>query len=279
MVLSHRKHLSFRFILAGSIAAACAIIFLGTQSAGAQTVTWAIAGDGTWDTATGNWTGGSPSANLFVNGDNAIFNNSAGGTITLSGTISPTTTAVDGAGNYIFTGASLASGSLTKNGAGTLTLNASNGYAGGTAINSGSINLGNQNGFGAGTVTLAGGVNFVTGFEGNLSGGAVPNALILTGGKVTMNVAFGGPKDIWINTSVSGAGGFTIIGSGRDQGLTLDGAKTFTGGVTLGTVGSVGDIPNVSINDSNRSQGGHTRDRRIGEHQFRRVSRGSARIF
>ena len=117
-------------ILAGSIAAACVIVFLGDHSARAATVTWAVPGGGTWDTATGNWTGGSPTANLFVNGDDALFNNAAGGTITLSGTIAPTTTTVAGVGNYTFAGASLTSGSLTKNGNGTLTLNVGNGYAG-----------------------------------------------------------------------------------------------------------------------------------------------------
>ncbi|MCE9611793.1 MAG: autotransporter-associated beta strand repeat-containing protein [Chthoniobacter sp.] len=170
----------------------------------------------------------------FKNSTSAIILDANGQTLTFAGTIDSSNT-----------------GGLVINGNGTVTISTANTYTGGTTINSGSVNLGNQSGFGAGTVTLTGGVNFATSnFEGNSAGGALPNALVLSGGKVTMNVAFGSAKDIWVNTSVSGAGGFVVTGSGRAQGLTLDGAKTFTGGVTLGTVGSAGDTPNVSINDN-----------------------------
>lgn len=94
-------------------------------------------------------------------------------------------------------------------------------FTGPTTVSAGSLILGNQNGFGTGTVTLAGGTNFKTsGFEGNSAGGALPNAFVLSGGKVTLDVAFGGANDMWINTSVSGAGGFVVTGSGRDQGGT-----------------------------------------------------------
>ena len=45
----------------------------------AATVTWNVAGSGDWDTTTGNWTGGSPTDNLYVEGDAAVFSNTAGG--------------------------------------------------------------------------------------------------------------------------------------------------------------------------------------------------------
>ena len=149
---------------------------------------------------------------------------------TLSGTISD-----EGAG-----------GSLIKIGPGTLKLSSSNTYAGGTTVTEGGITLGNKNGFGTGTVTLAGGVNFkAQDFEGNGPGGALPNDFILSGGNVNVDVSFAN-KDIWINTSVSGPGGFFVTGSNqRNPGLMLSGAKTFGGGVTLGPGGRV-TIDNVA---------------------------------
>ena len=141
--------------------------------------------------------------------------------------------------------------SFTKSGAGTLFLTTASTYTGGTTLGGGSLILSNKNGFGTGTVTLAGGTNFKTGtFEGNTAGGALLNAFLLSGGNATLDVSFGTAKDIWINTPVSGPGGFIVIGSGRAQGLTLSGAKTFSGGVTLGTPTLPTDTPNVSIDDN-----------------------------
>jgi autotransporter-associated beta strand protein len=110
----------------------------------------------------------------------------------------------------------------------------------------------NQNRFnlGSGTVTLAGGTAFrTTAFEGNGAGGALTNSFFLSGGTARVDVAFGTAKDIWITGPIDGPGGFAIIGSGRAQGLTLSGAKTFAGGVTLGTPGST-ENPNVSIDNA-----------------------------
>ena len=136
-------------------------------------------------------------------------------------------------------------GALSKTGTGTLKISSANSYAGGTTVSAGTLILGNQNGFGTGTVTLAGGVNFLTTFEGNNVAGALPNALVLSGGQVNVDVSFGN-KDLWLNQAVSGPGGFNVTGSDqRDPGLMLDGAKTFQGGVALGTGADV-SINNVA---------------------------------
>jgi fibronectin-binding autotransporter adhesin len=167
--------------------------------------------------------------------------NSDAGTLTLSNTGTITGAGlgltVGGAGNTTINSAiGTTTGTLTKDGTGTLTLTGANTYSGGTTVSEGTIVLGNQNGFGTGTVTLANGVTFKTsGFEGNSAGGALPNAFVLSGGTVNVDVSFGA-KDIWINTGVSGSGGFSVTGTGgimRNPGLMLSGAKTFQGGVTI----------------------------------------------
>ena len=129
-----------------------------------------------------------------------------------------------GVSSLTFSGGSSGSG---------LTLSGNNTYTGGTAVVSGTLFLGSQTGLGTGAVTLAAGTTFQqTNFEGNSSGGALPNAFVLIGsGNVTLNMPFGGGKDIWLSQPVSGTGGFTVQGGTRK--LTLTGNNTFNGGVRL----------------------------------------------
>lgn len=125
--------------------------------------------------------------------------------------------------------------SLTKAGPGTLTLSGLNVYSGGTRLSGGTLTLANRNGLGTGTVTLDGGTVFQQStFEGNSASGAFPNTFVLSGGSATFNVTFS-LKDIWLNTPVSGPGNLRITSDTDSNGrtLTLDGPKTFTGGVTL----------------------------------------------
>ena len=137
-------------LLAGALS-----VLLATASAQAADAIWTGAVNGTWDTTTGNWSGGSPTANQYVNGDTTTFNNTAGGTITLSGTISPTSTTVRAlSGAYIFAGTGITSGSLTKTSAGALTLNNTNTFSGLTDIRGGTLTLGVSNALGAGNVRV-----------------------------------------------------------------------------------------------------------------------------
>ena len=162
-----------------------------------------------------------------------------------------------GSGELFVSGKLSGAGSLTKNSSGNLTISGLNtatsptpAFSGGITVNVGRLTLGNKTGVGTGILTMAGGTTLrTTGFEGNSSGGALSNAFQLSGGLVNTLVSFGENKDVWISGPVSGPGGFLITGDGRDQGLTLAGAKSFTGGVTLGTVGTT-EGPNVSIDNA-----------------------------
>ncbi len=131
---------------------------------------------------------------------------------------------------------------LTKAGAGTLVLNASNTYTGGTTLSAGQLNLNSAN-------ALAGGALIITGGAiGNSSGSTVtlagaqtwngnfscvgPNNLILSG-----NVALGGNRtvtvnggDLTLNGVVSGA--FSLTKQGANT-LTVSQGNTYSGGTIV----------------------------------------------
>lgn len=203
-------------------------------------------------------------ATVTVNGGSLVFDSSVvGNTFKFGGlagsgafalvnsAASPVALTVGGNNaSTIHTGAISGAGSLAKVGLGALTLGGSSNFSGGTTVQSGTIKPRNKNCFGSGQVSLAGGVVFNqdggAGFEGNTAAGAYPNPFFLSGGPVTFNVAFGGATDIWTNTQISGPGSIVAIGDGRAQGLTLEGANNFSGGVTLGVPNSTDGV-NVSI--------------------------------
>ncbi len=226
-----------------ALAAALAAVLLATTTH-AATVTWNVAGDGDWDLTTGNWTGGSPTATLYVNSDSAIFNNPAGGVITImGGGVSPTATTVSAtAGTYTFTGGAITSGTLAKSNAGTLVLNSANSFAGTTSITGGTVRLlhgsalgttaGNTSINNASTVELQGGItvaeNFslaqgAAGFNGN---GALRNMSGTNTLSGTISIGAGGGTNRFRSESGLLVIGGTVqrgSGSGGDPGVTFDG--------------------------------------------------------
>ncbi|MEZ0274239.1 MAG: beta strand repeat-containing protein, partial [Roseimicrobium sp.] len=117
-------------------------------SAFAETSTWTGAVDGNWDTETLNWS--NSGGNFFTDGDTVIFNDTLGANfgITLIDAVAPASIlfADSGAGTnaYTFSGGGInGAGSLTLGSGfgGTVTLNAINGYTGGTIVNAGILNL------------------------------------------------------------------------------------------------------------------------------------------
>jgi autotransporter-associated beta strand protein len=195
---------------------------------------------GTWDGSTTNWNSDGSGVGTKVAwsaGSGAVFSagNDATGsyTVTISGTQSASTvTFEDGTvtltgGQLNLTGAvhSIAANSgvtatidsviggtdgLSKEGAGTLVLTASEAYSGATSINSGTLQLGNGGTTGALPAASAITVNDRLTFNRS-------NA-------VTQGVDFGGAP-------IAGTGGLTQSGSGT---LTLNAANTFSGTTRAG---------------------------------------------
>jgi autotransporter-associated beta strand protein len=140
-------------------------------------------------------------------------------------------------------------GSLTKNGLGTLTLSGNNTYSGATNVAAGTLRTGSSTALSASSAFTVNAVLDLNGFSntiGSLSGtGTVTNngaaPAVLTVGNNNTNTTFGGIlKD---GTSVLG---LTKTGAGT---LILTGANTYSNGTTIsagtlqvGNGGTVGDI-------------------------------------
>jgi fibronectin-binding autotransporter adhesin len=130
---------------------------------------------------------------------------------------------------------------LTKTGTGTLTLDAANGYSGGTTVSAGTLAIGNSNALGTGTVLLGGG----TTLQAAANGLSVGNAISL-GGSATIDTQSNG---LTLTNAILGIGGLTKTGTGT---LTLDNANAaYTGATTVaaGTLALLNgaDMSNTSL--------------------------------
>ncbi|MDD5085863.1 MAG: autotransporter-associated beta strand repeat-containing protein, partial [Candidatus Omnitrophica bacterium] len=156
-----------------------------------------------------------------------------------------TVTVTDSGTTLTLNGIISGAGGLTKAGAGQLTLAGANSYSGGTTLNAGTLNINNASAIGTGTFTIAGGtINNTSGglitlstdnvqnWNGNFTF-AGANDLDLGIGPVTL----GANRTVTIsgsNLTVGGiiGGAFRLTKAGAGQ-LTLTGANTFSGGMTL----------------------------------------------
>ncbi|MDR1280435.1 MAG: autotransporter-associated beta strand repeat-containing protein, partial [Opitutaceae bacterium] len=144
------------------------------------------------------------------------------------------------------------SGTLTKQGAGTLVLAGVNtGYAGNVTVGGGTLAMASDDNFGTGTYTLYYGTLSLTGESGtDYTRGNI--ALRGNGGILTANdVTYSGV----LGNSADGAGGFTKQGAGT---LTLTGANTYTGttSINAGTLalaggGSIATSSEISFGGNN----------------------------
>ncbi len=231
-------------ILASSISSLVLAAFLAAPHVSAATVSWdsdGIFGDGTidgggaWDLISTNWGNGSAD-NAWANGNNDIavfgdggtggatavsvtlaaginvggltFNSSStvsnytitGNVLILGGTTPTITTNVDATIASVLAGTT-----LTKAGAGALTLTAANSYTGVTTISAGTLQLGDgvsTNGSVAGNITDSAGAT----------------------------LTFANPAAQSYAGVISGAGAMTKTGAGT---LTLSSGQTYTGGTTV----------------------------------------------
>ena len=211
-------------------------------------VTWNLTTGGLWDTTTGNWTGGSPTANLFVNGDDALFNKTQGGTITIVGGITPNSTTVSNTTTAYYFSGSLGGGSLTKAGAGSLILSNANSFSSVT-VSTGTVQVINTGSLGAGTVNLAAGGTLALIPSGANSYG---NAINITGtGTATIN-----------NRPSGGAAPTNTLGNLTIGGQTLVVNAVNSGGgnylkLIMGNVSLIGGSPTFSIFREPTSGGNH----------------------
>ncbi|MCU9951105.1 autotransporter-associated beta strand repeat-containing protein [Pseudomonas sp. PDM13] len=111
-------------------------------------------------------------------------------------------------------------GALSKSGAGLLTLNGTNTYAGGTTVNAGGLMLGSDSALGSGLLTLAGATTLDGSAARTLANGILLNAGLTLPGNV----------DFTLNGAIAGTGGLTKQGNAT---LTLGSANSYGGGTTL----------------------------------------------
>jgi fibronectin-binding autotransporter adhesin len=249
----------YRFAASGTLTVASTLTgSVGVTASGSGTTLLTAANDYTGPTSLAGGTLTARSAAALGNGGTISF---GGGTL---GYASGVTTdfsarfatgpgqayAVDTGGELVTWATPLDSsgGSLTKRGAGTLTLPAANAYDGPTAILGGTLVAGAGGSLGSGTIsfgggTLAYGSGVTTDFSGRFSTAASQAYRVDTAGQ---NVS-------WATPLVSAAGSLQKAGAGT---LTLTADATFSGTTTisggtlrLGDGGTTGLVAGGIVND------------------------------
>jgi len=177
-------------------------------TAGSGTLTWAGSSSGNWDTSTANWISSGPA--VYADGDFVQFLNGANNsTVNLTTTLSPAGITVSNTSPaYTFNGSGSigGSGSLVKEGSGTLILDNSgnNNFSGGVTISGGTLQVGNNDA------------------AGNLPSGSITD---------NANLVYARSDSLTVNNTISGTG--SVLQAGAGGMLTLSGANTFAGNVVV----------------------------------------------
>lgn len=216
-----------------TVGAAATTITVGN---GAVSLVWK--GDGTtnkWDLAATNWLNGGV-ASVFSQTNNVTFTDAGSNTpaINLATNLLPSTMTINATKNYAFSGpGSLAGGaSLTILNTGTLTLNNSNSYTGGTYIDNGALQLG------------------ANGSAGSVAGLITDNASLVLDHGDTNTVA----------NAISGTGSLVVNGTGLEILATSNsyaGGTTNNGDLQFNDPNAAGTGPIVNNGTINLLSGGY----------------------
>ncbi|MFM7181417.1 MAG: beta strand repeat-containing protein, partial [Verrucomicrobiales bacterium] len=173
-----------------------------------------------------------------------------------SGNVSPANTTFNNSTSYTLSGTGgfgIASGNLTKNGTGIVTISSVNTYTGATTINAGTIAMSGSGTLGTGSALTLGGGALDLGTTSQTVG-AVSITAPATSGDTIGNGSLTGTSRAVSNTTgnaivsanLLGTGGLTKSGAGT---LTLSGANTYSGVTTVsgGTLGLTGSLINASL--------------------------------
>jgi len=158
---------------------------LTVSGSSSANLTWV--GDSTvnaWDIqTTTNWLN-AVTPDVFYQNDNVTFDDTGSDNpaINLTTTLMPNSVTVNAVQNYTFSGVGQLSGPmvLTKTNTGTLFLQTTNTYSGGTVVNGGTLEIDTANGAGSGLINLSNNVMTL-----NIGGTTLPNAV---SGSGTINV-------------------------------------------------------------------------------------------
>jgi fibronectin-binding autotransporter adhesin len=206
-------------------------------------LTWTGAADSTtWDVDnTKNWTSNATTnPDVFFQFDNVTFDNTAptsADTVNITTTVEPGSVTFNNNSthNYVINGNGISDSglgtTLTMNGAGTVTLNNSNSYAGATNVNAGNLIIGSS-GSVAGSVATIGTAAAAT----INSGGSLASTSINVNGTLTDNGAVGGST-----LSLSSTGSMTVTSGGL-----LNTANVNVNGSTL-TIQSGGNLASTNV--------------------------------
>ena len=148
----------------------------------------------------------------FKDGREVVFEDA--GAVTIGDMVAPASVRVTGNGDTVWNGMGQIIGetSLVKEGSGTLKLNASNAYTGGTQIKEGTVQAGGSESFGSGLIDVSGGVLDLAGHE-------ITNEIRLNGGQIQGATALGNQLIFKQNYSISQD--IAARGIRMDEGLQL----------------------------------------------------------
>jgi autotransporter-associated beta strand protein len=197
------------------------------------------------------------SAKAFLFNGNGVLTVGSGGIVNSSANLQTFTGAIalganqtwnSGAAGMAVNGIVSGTGSVTKEGTGTLTLAGGNTYTGGTTINQGTVQITSDSNLGAASgPVIFGGGQLQTAANG-----------ITSARNITLNSGGGtfdsGIYDATLSGTISGSGNFRKVGSGalRVTGVnTYSGATTVDGGsLIVGRSSSLGNTAAIQVNSA-----------------------------